>query len=143
MTEEIMNTISGILEEQKIDIDTFVEATGTSRGYYSHLKSGRRDFNLDIFTKYILGLKTVVKSDVSKEIDNMVNYFFDETVKEAIREQYKKSFKSSIETVPELDIVSVEQDLLDYLKQEKISSNEIDKICGVAVKILTSLKEKI
>lgn len=143
MTEEIMSTISGILEEQKIDIDSFVEATGTSRGYFSHLKSGRRDFNIDLFTKYILGLKTVVKSDVSAEIDRMIDFFFDETVKEAIREQYKRSFKSSIETVPKLNIVSIEQDLIDYLKKEKISSDEIDKICGVAVKILNSLKEKL
>lgn len=143
MTEKIMNTISGILEKQNIDIDVFVEATGTSRGYYSHLKSGRRDFNLDIFTKYILGLKSVAKRDVSTEINNIINYFFDETVKEPIREQYKKSFESSIETVPKLDIVSVEQDLIAYLKQEKVSSGELDKICGVAVKILTSLKEKL
>lgn len=141
-TKAIIDIIEKAIATESVAIDDFIKETGMTKGYYSNFKNGHRELNLDSVTKYIIALKRAVKNTktVDEAVENIVEIFFTGVTDISLQELYKSKYKTAIYNKTDDNSFTEHSSIISMLREEGVSSKEIQKIKEIAVKILDDVK---
>jgi len=141
-TKKIISIIETAISKEGIQVDDYIKHTGMTKSYYSNFKNGHRDFNLDSLTKYLIALKNAVKDEDTKDdaVDKITDIFFKTVIDESLLHIYKEKFKRLLNNKMEDDKQSGHSSIVSMLKNEGVSSKDLNKLKELGTLIIDDLK---